>query len=254
MPRRFRALVGTGSAIVVAARTAAVSRRRPAATICVQVTEDKRVDLARLDAGGDPTGPQPLYAAVALQRHRPTGGAVREWVVGDHIEWTDHRAHRAGDALRLVDEDDVMLGIAPDRPGRADLLARCRIAVATLVGERGARPGTGLDVDPSARRRLFERCQGGLPGRRVLDGAAELALETADAPLRVDEDGEHLLTSRERAARLSSPPSPAADDGHACPSCRLASRRSSDRGLSKDSAVRPARKGPAAQRRRIDPV
>src|ERR1019366_9962887 len=169
--------------------------------------KDERVDLARLDAGRDSPRPQPLDAVVALHRYRPTGCAVGERIEGDHIEGADHRAHRAGDAPGPVDQHDVVLGVASDCPGRANLLARRRVAVAALVGEGGARPRAGRNMDPFARRRQLERREGNLVGRRMLSRAGEFALETADAPLRVDEDSGHLLTSRERAARSSTPPS-----------------------------------------------
>ena len=98
MPRSCRARPAIGSADV-AAKTAAVSRRCPAATKSFTSPNRSALDLADLGAGRDPAGALPVDAGVALDGDRPGGGAVGERVVGDDVERADHRAHRAGDAL-----------------------------------------------------------------------------------------------------------------------------------------------------------
>jgi hypothetical protein len=82
-----------------------------------------------------------------------------------------------------------------DGTGGTYLQTRSRVTVATPVGKCKGRNRTRLDVDPLARYGCLKESEGLVLARRVFDGACQLALQTTDAPLGIDEHGLHGLVA-----------------------------------------------------------
>jgi hypothetical protein len=110
---------------------------------------------------------------------------------GHDVERTDDRAHRAANASRRVDQDEVPNRVAADRARWTDALAGSRIAVAALVWKGCRRYGAGFDVHPLSRERPFVKGPREISAGRMLNGAGYFALKTANAPFRVNEHGLH---------------------------------------------------------------
>jgi hypothetical protein len=110
---------------------------------------------------------------------------------GHDVERTDDRAHRAANASRRVDQDEVATRVAADGAGWTDTLARSRIAVAALVRKGRRRDGAGFDVHSLSRERPFVKGLREISAGRMLNGAGYFALKTTNAPFRVNEHGLH---------------------------------------------------------------
>ena len=108
MPRSFRARRGS-------ARPASCGedRRRlaspPGGDEVVDLTERSAPTLhTSTHAGMWPAASRSMQPSHLTATDPLVGAAVRERVEGEDVERADHRAHRAGDALRRVDQDDIV--------------------------------------------------------------------------------------------------------------------------------------------------
>ena len=78
---------------------------------------------------------------------------------------------------------------------RAIVAERMQTLQAEVETLTRARHAAGLHVDPGPGHRVFSPGEVRILAHGVLDGAGELALQTADASLRVDKDGLHSRTA-----------------------------------------------------------
>ena len=103
--------------------------------------------------------------------------------------------------LRAVREHQLAIRVVGHGTRGAHLDAGCGVAVAAPVGERRPHHQPGLHVDPGVGAGRLEQGPHGVAAARVLDGAGELALPAADAPLGLDEHGLHgVLQGLDRIA------------------------------------------------------
>ena len=160
----------------------------------VELPEDQRVDLAdlRRTPARRPRRTRSTQPSHLTATATSGAGPVGQRVEGDDVERADDGAHRTADAARRVHQHHPSSSSRVMAPGRADLQARGRVAVAAAVGE-----GESWASGPAS---TWTRLRGTGDSRnarstswldRVLDGTGQLALQAADAPLGVDEHGLH---------------------------------------------------------------
>jgi hypothetical protein len=75
----------------------------------------------------------------------------------DGIERAYHRAHCASDAFLRVDQNEILLQVARYGARRANLLARCGIAVPAFAWERRELSRPWGNMNPRARWRILEQ-------------------------------------------------------------------------------------------------
>jgi hypothetical protein len=117
----------------------------------------------------------------------------------DHIEGTNHRAHRARDAFPRLDQNQILFRIAGNRRRGTNLLARRRLAVAAPIGERTIESIARFHVDSRPGRRIFQKSPNGIMASRMLESTGKLALEAADAAFDIDEDCLSAFTKTQRS-------------------------------------------------------
>ena len=123
----------------------------------IQLPEDQRVDFAHVDAcRRSPRltrSTQPSHlTATATSEPGPSGMRVE----CQHVERADDRAHRATDALLLIDQHKTVLVISIYGTGWANLEARGGVAMSTPVRKGKGRHGTRLHMDTLTGNGLFE--------------------------------------------------------------------------------------------------
>jgi hypothetical protein len=158
----------------------------------VQLSEDQSVHLACLGAGGLFATSHALDAPIALDRHHPSRHSSALRMECHRVERAYHGAHRTGDALLRVDQNEILLPVAIDGARWAHLLARRRIAVSALARKRRELNSAGRNMDPRPRWGLLEERRHRISTPRMLNRTSELALSTPYATLGIYEDGFHL--------------------------------------------------------------
>jgi hypothetical protein len=125
--------------------------------------------------------------------------AFRKRMKTDHIEWTNHRAHRARDAFPRLDENQILFVVSENRRRGANLLARCRLAVVAAIRERAVESVARFHMDSRPGRRLFQKSPNGVMASRMLESTGKLALEAADAAFDIDENRLSAFTKTQRS-------------------------------------------------------
>jgi hypothetical protein len=115
-------------------------------------------------------------------------------MVGDHIKWTDHGTHPAGNAFARFDHDNIRhVRGAVECCRRADAHARRGIAVSAFVREGAVQRETRLGVDTRLGSRGLKNGHEKILGLRMCNCTGYFTLFTSYAALGVYENRFHNL-------------------------------------------------------------